>query len=74
MARNCRQIRGATLRDPVRFVVCWTPDGSLDGASRESGGTGMALRLATHDGIEVFNLARPDHLEQIHAFTGRPLT
>jgi hypothetical protein len=71
MARNVHQILGSTLREPSRFVVCWTPDGSLDGASRESGGTGMALRLAhATGGIEVFNLARPDHLQRIQTFTG----
>ena len=43
----------------VDFVLCWTPDGSSDGASRAAGGTGQALRIAHHHGIPVFNL-EPD--------------
>jgi len=43
----------------VDFVLCWTPDGSLDGASRSDGGTGQALRISRHHGIPVFNL-EPD--------------
>jgi hypothetical protein len=61
MARNVHQILGCQLDDPVAFVCCWTPDGSLDGASRQSGGTGMALRIAHAHAIHVRNLARPDH-------------
>ncbi len=30
-ARNCHQVLGADLASPARFVLCWTPDGSLDG-------------------------------------------
>jgi hypothetical protein len=63
MARNVHQILGCQLDDPVEFVCCWTPDGSLDGASRQSGGTGMALRIAHTHGIPVRNVARPDHLD-----------
>jgi len=66
MARNVHQILGCQLDDPVAFVCCWTPDGSLDGTSRQSGGTGMALRLATTYGIPVRNLARPDHRDAAH--------
>ena len=46
-------------------MLCWTPDASLDGAARASGGTGQALRLAAGHGIAVFNLARPDHEQRI---------
>ncbi len=66
-ARNSHQILGPDLDDPVRFVLCWTPDGSLDGSSRASGGTGQALRLAAQRGIPVLNLAREEHREQVEA-------
>ncbi len=60
-ARNCHQVLGAQLASPARFVICWTPDGSLDGRGRRGGGTGQALRIAHQHGIPVFNLARPEH-------------
>jgi hypothetical protein len=66
-ARNGHQVLGRALDDPVRFVICWTPDGSLDGSSRESGGTGQALRIASERGIPVLNTARQDHRERVEA-------
>lgn len=59
--RNGYQVLGATLDDPVKFVLVWTPDGSLDGSSREAGGSGHALRIAIAHNIPVYNLARDDH-------------
>jgi len=64
-ARNAHQVLGADLASPARFVLCWTPDGSLDGRGRRVGGTGQALRIAHHHGITVFNLARPEHLQRL---------
>ena len=64
-ARNCHQILGWTLQDPASFVICWTPDGSLDGHGRDTGGTGQALRLCVAHDVPVFNLARPDHLARL---------
>ena len=64
-ARNCHQVLGPDLASPARFVLCWTPDGSLDGRGRRVGGTGQALRIANHHGIAVFNLARPEHAERL---------
>jgi hypothetical protein len=64
-ARNCHQVLGPDLASPVRFVLCWTPDGSLDGRGQRVGGTGQALRIAHHHGITVFNLARPEHTERL---------
>jgi hypothetical protein len=67
-ARNCHQILGADLGDPASFVICWTPDGSLDGAGREAGGTGQALRVAALHSIPVFNLRRPDHRARLESY------
>lgn len=55
-ARNMHQILGQWLDTPTAFVICWTPDGSLDGSERSSGGTGQALRAALAEDIQVFNL------------------
>jgi hypothetical protein len=60
-ACNAHQVLGPDLRTPARFVICWTPDGSLDGRGRDTGGTGQALRIAAAAGITVFNLALEDH-------------
>lgn len=70
IARNGHQVLGKNLDDPVSMVVCWTPDGSLDGRGKKSGGTGQALRIASDRGIDVYNLKRPDHLEWIHEVIG----
>jgi hypothetical protein len=50
-ARNCHQVFGADLTTPARLLLCWTPDGSLDGHGRRASGTGQALRIAHHHGI-----------------------
>ena len=59
LARDAHQLLGADLHAPVRLVVCWTADGSLDGAALWSDGTGQSLRIAARRGIAVLNLARP---------------
>lgn len=70
-ARNSHQVLGRNLDHPVKFVVCWTPDGSLDGTGPDTGGTGQALRIAQHHHVPVFNLARPEHRERIENFALR---
>jgi len=49
-ARNCFQVLGLTLDDPVDCVICWTKDG------RGGGGTGQALRIAGSRGIPIYDL------------------
>ena len=67
-ARNCHQILGRDLNDPVAFVVCWTPDGATTNPGPSTGGTGQALRLAAAHHIPVFNLQRPADLKRIQRF------
>lgn len=67
-ARNGHEVLGAALDAPSRFVVCWTADGSLDGATPSSRGTGQALRIAATFAVPVFNLRRPDHRRRVEAF------
>ncbi len=52
-ARNCYQVLGFTLDQPVERVICWTPRAS------GSGGTGQAIRIARHFNIPVDDLADP---------------
>lgn len=69
-ARNAHQILGRELMDPARFAVLWTPAGNT------VGGTGTAIRLAEHYGVEVFNLAMADargRLERMVEMTGAGL-
>jgi hypothetical protein len=67
-ARNCHQVLGRALDSPATFVICWTPDGSLTGETRASGGTGQALRIAAAHAVPVLNLARADHRRRAHEF------
>jgi hypothetical protein len=71
-ARNSHQVLGAALTDPADFVVCFTPDGSLAGDTRASGGTGQALRIASANGIPVFNLQRTEHRQRIEDWLTAP--
>lgn len=64
-ARNCYQILGRHLNNPSALVVCWTPDGSLDGTGRNTGGTGQALRIAKAFGVHVHNLRNEEELALI---------
>lgn len=65
--RNALQILGPDLRTPVSFVVCWTPEGCTSHyeRTRETGGTGTAISIATFHGVYVYNLKRSGHLEKI---------
>lgn len=53
-SRNCHQIFGIDLKNPVDAVICWTPYGNL------VGGTATALKLAIKANIPIFNLGRVD--------------
>ena len=59
MARNCYQVLGKDLNQPVDAVVCWCEEHyGPDGQTVWSGGTGFALRLASDMGIPVINMYR----------------
>ena len=53
-SRNCHQILGYDLQSPVDAVICWTPDGKIQG------GTATAIRIALKYNIPVFNLGTKD--------------
>lgn len=57
-ARNTHIVLGwdKWIDKPVKFVVCWTPNGA------PTGGTGQALRIAHHECINVYNLFFTSHL------------
>jgi hypothetical protein len=69
-ARNGHQVLGLDLKTPVEFVVCWTPNGEETEAERtkDTGGTGQAISLASRWRIPVFNLQRQDALDRLKDF------
>jgi hypothetical protein len=70
--RNTYQILGRDLVTPVKFVICWTPDGCITHDSRtiNTGGTGTAISIAHHYHIPIFNLAISSHLERLTNYVG----
>ena len=70
MARNSHQIFGIDFKKKSDFVLCWTPDGCEDGSktSRETGGTGQALRIAFAYEIPIFNLKNKTALNRLEDF------
>lgn len=69
-ARNCFQILGRDLKTPCRFVLCWTKDGA-DGTkvatSRDTGGTGQAIRIAARYHVPVINMFHENWEDQLEA-------
>ena len=61
--RNVFQVSGDNIRNPSKFLVCYTNDGAIDLSemSRSTGGTRTAMRLAYHFQVPIFNLKRPEH-------------
>ena len=72
-SRNAMQCLGEDLQQPVDFLICWTPDGCIDGMTRtrESGGTATAIILAANHGIPVVNMRRDTWRTDIHAIVER---
>lgn len=70
MARNVHQVLGQDLHTPSDFVVCWTPDGctSIEQYTSKTGGTGLAIALASVNNIPVFNLNRKGSYESLVEF------
>lgn len=62
MSRNVHQVLGPWLDTPVEFVCCWTPDGceSHETRTRLTGGTGLAISVASKNGIPVVNTFNPN--------------
>ena len=75
LVRNVFQVLGRDLKSPVKEVVCWTPEFSVNGESISdvSGGTGLAVRLAVDLNIPVFNLGFEPHLNIFEDRLGTPL-
>ena len=58
-ARNVHEVLGIGCDDPVRYVLCWTPEG------KTIGGTATAIKLAHSVEVSVINLAAPTAQEEL---------
>jgi len=69
-ARNTYQVFGRNLDTVVDFVLCYTRDGceSHETRSRDTGGTGQAIEMATRKGSAVFNMKNPDWLYRLNRY------
>lgn len=63
--RNSMIILGENLDSPVKFVICYTPDG------KASGGTGLAIKIAIDRNIPILNLYDPDIYDRALAYTNK---
>jgi hypothetical protein len=62
--RNSMILLGKNLDTPVRFVICWTKDG------KDTGGTGLGIRIAEAYNIPIFNLYNYDTKIRLLDFIG----
>jgi len=62
--RNVMIILGRKFNEPVKFVICYTPDGKF------SGGTGLGMQIAETHGIPIFNLFYKSVRERLDKFIG----
>lgn len=72
-ARNCHQVLGRYLDNPVSFVLCWTPDGAETESQysiKTTGGTGTAIVLASRRGIPVINMKNLDWEQKLDDVLG----
>lgn len=67
MARNVHQVLGIMLDKPSEFLICWTPDGasSSEEITKDTGGTGLAISVASEFNVPVYNLKNKDVLDSI---------
>ncbi len=68
MARNVQEILGQDLRDPVRFLIAYTDGGQV------VGGTGLALKIAKHYGINIHNLGEEGVFERVTLWLDQQLS
>lgn len=69
-ARNVYEVLGADLRTPSEYLICWTRDGAYtkEMCTKSTGGTGMAIRIASHYGVEILNLRYLEHYKKALKF------
>lgn len=70
LTRTTFQILGPSLNNKSDLVICYTKDGVEHGSltTKDTGGTGTAIRLAETYGVPVFNIGNDKRKEQILQF------
>lgn len=70
MTRNVFQVLGPNLKSPIKFLLCWTPDGCESHTTRTlaTGGTGCAISLASKLNIPILNLANEMSFARLSRF------
>ena len=70
MARNVCQIKGFNINENSNFVICWTKDGceSHLTRTRKTGGTGLAISVASKLGIPIYNLKNEESYNRLKKF------
>lgn len=70
--RNVFQVVGLCDRmadvEPSEQLVCWTPDGAENAMAyniETTGGTGIAILIADYFDVPVYNLQRPETLQEV---------
>jgi hypothetical protein len=61
-ARNSHQVLGWDLNTPSSFIICWTEGGW------GQGGTGQALRIASHYNIPIFDAGSYSDVDSIKLY------
>lgn len=69
-ARNTNQVFGRDLDTVVDFVLCYTRDGceSHETRTRDTGGTGQAIEMASRKGACIFNMKNADWLSRLNRY------
>jgi hypothetical protein len=75
LARDVLQVLGSDLQTPSLFVVCWTPDGyngRVGEYTQATGGTGMAIEVASRNLVDVYNLFNQKDAEALERYMEQP--
>jgi len=73
MARNTQQVLGELVFEPCDLIICWTHDGVEDGTqtTKNTGGTGQALRVSSGYVIPIFNLKNEESYNRLLDFISK---
>lgn len=63
--RNIFQVLGRNLDTPSKMLIAWT---RFDSKGNPKGGTATAIKLAQENGIQVFNLNKPEDFARVNTW------
>lgn len=71
IARASHLVLGTNLRDPVKFIVCYSEDGVEEAAKRtaKTGPAGQLITIAKEHNIPIFNLKNGNAMSRLVEFT-----